>query len=61
MKLLSEYTNATFQYDSKEERDSHVEKMESEGWECSGQIKETVSFQSNEWYWCGKFTRYTKV
>lgn len=59
MKLLSEYTNATFQYGSKEERDSHVTKMESEGWECSGQIKETLSLHNGDWYWCGKFIKRT--
>ncbi|MGG1650478.1 hypothetical protein ABHN03_16860 [Paenibacillus sp. NRS-1775] len=59
MKKVVEYTNVTYHYDSREERDSHVAQMESEGWECSGQIKETVSFQSNEWYWCGKFTKRT--
>lgn len=59
MKKVSEYTNVTYHYDSREERDQHVELMESEGWECSGQIKESFSLHSNESVWCGKFTKIT--
>lgn len=58
MKKVLEYTNITYHYDSKEERDEHVKVMESEGWECSGQIRETTSIHSKEYVWCGKFTRY---
>ncbi|MDY8021203.1 hypothetical protein [Paenibacillus polymyxa] len=58
MKKVMEYTNVTYHYDSREERDEHVKQMEQEGWECSGQIKETLSIHSNEYVWCGKFTKY---
>ncbi|MBP1308828.1 hypothetical protein JOD82_001848 [Paenibacillus sp. 1182] len=60
MKKVVEYTNVTYHYDSREERDEHVEYMESDGWECSGQIKETLSLHDNEFVWCGKFTKYTQ-
>lgn len=57
MRKVSEYINATYYYDSIEERGEHVKQMELDGWTCSGQIKETISFYSDEWYWCGKFTK----
>ncbi|WP_405169332.1 hypothetical protein [Paenibacillus sp. FSL H3-0286] len=58
MKKIIEYTNVTYHYDSREERDMHVKLMEAEGWECSGQIRETQSLNSSVSVWCGKFTRY---
>ncbi|MGV2887126.1 hypothetical protein [Paenibacillus taichungensis] len=60
MKKVMEYTNATYHYDSREERDDHVARMESEGWECSGQIKETLSMHSGDYIYCGKFVKYAK-
>lgn len=59
MRKVSEYSNVTYYYDSREERNEHVLLMESDGWECSGQIKETISLHNDEWYWCGKFTKIT--
>jgi len=58
VKKIIEYTNVTYHYDTREERDKHVVEMESEGWECSGQIRETPSLHSSESVWCGKFTKY---
>ncbi|GAB6989393.1 hypothetical protein JCM16418A_14430 [Paenibacillus pini] len=57
MRKISEYTNVTYHYSSKEERDDHVKLMESEGWECSGQVKERFSIYQDS-VWCGKFTKY---
>ncbi|UNK20442.1 hypothetical protein MNQ98_10695 [Paenibacillus sp. N3/727] len=48
MKKVLEYTNVTYHYDTREERDEHAKLMESLGWECSGQIRETASLHSNE-------------
>lgn len=59
MKKVLEYTSVTYHYDTREERDRHVEEMEADGWECSGQIRETLSFHSDEYVWCGKFTKRT--
>lgn len=59
LKKVLEYTNVTYYYDSREERDEHVIEMEAEGWECNGQIRESPSLHSNESFWCGKFTKRT--
>lgn len=61
MKKVLEYTHVTYHYDSREERDNHVAAMEADGWECSGQIKETVSLHSGEYVYCGKFVKYTSI
>lgn len=59
MKKVVEYTNVTYYYDNREERDEHVKQMESDGWECSGQIKETFSLtKENDWTYVGKFTKF---
>lgn len=57
MKKVSEYINITYHYDSREERDEHVKQMESEGWECSGQVREYLSLHSDDFAWCGKFIK----
>lgn len=60
MKKVYECINVMYYYESREERDEHVKLMESEGWECSGQIKETLSFYSNKWTYVGKFSKYVE-
>ena len=57
MKKRSEWIHVDYVYDSREERDEHVKWMESEGFECSGQIKETQSLYSSEFVWIGKFSK----
>ena len=58
MKKVLEFINVTYHYDSREERDEHVALMESEGWECSGQIRESLSIHSrSDSVWCGKFSK----
>ncbi|WP_145413339.1 hypothetical protein [Paenibacillus xylanexedens] len=59
MKKVLEYTHVTYHYESREQRDEHVSQMEVEGWEGSGQIKETVSLHSGEYVYCGKFVKYS--
>lgn len=39
MKMMSHMEVAKFKYDSEEERQVHLEKMESQGWECTGRRK----------------------
>lgn len=57
MKKVIEQIIVTYHYDSREERDGHVALMESEGWECSGQIRETFSLHSDDFAWVGKFSK----
>jgi hypothetical protein len=42
MKLLRSSQSKTFTYDNAEERLTHIEKMEQEGWTCSGKVKEFI-------------------
>ncbi|MCP1185063.1 hypothetical protein [Paenibacillus sp. 1781tsa1] len=58
MKKVLEYIHVTYHYESREEREDHVLQMESEGWECNGQIKETASLHTGEYVYCGKFVKY---
>lgn len=47
-----------FFYDSREERDNHVQQMESNGWECSGQIKYMPLLgEERDWKWYAKFSK----
>jgi hypothetical protein len=55
---VMEVINVTYFYDTEDERNTHVKQMKSEGWECSGQIKETP-IGHNESYWCGKYSKRT--
>ncbi len=57
MEMMSHMEVAKFKYDSEEERQAHVAKMESQGWECTGRRKQSDSFES-EAYWYGEFYKY---
>jgi hypothetical protein len=57
MKKRSEQTYVEYTYDTADERAAHVETMESAGWECSGQVKETKSVYSKDFVWIGKFSK----
>jgi hypothetical protein len=50
-------------YDTEEEREEHVAKMEKDAWECSGQVRRNLSKSFNkpsEWRWYGKFFKYSE-
>lgn len=57
MKMMSHMEVAKFKYDSEEERRAHVSQMESQGWKCTGRLKQSDSFES-EAYWYGEFYKY---
>ena len=55
-KIVEEY-----RYDSKEERDSHVEEMIKKGFEVSDQIRrsdDSLLKDNREYYWFGHFWKY---
>lgn len=64
MKKLKDLTTIEYKYDSKEERDKHVEQMELIGFECDGQAKQTddclMSNRNPEYYWFARYFRYEK-
>lgn len=58
MEQLSEALICEYKYESKEERENHVKEMESQGFECSGQIKksdDSLTKEEREYYWYAKF------
>ena len=57
MKAISKQRIEKYKYDSENERKQHVEKMESEGWECTGRVKQSDSY-GGEYYWYGEFYKY---
>lgn len=45
-----------YKYDSEEEREQHVKWMESQGFECSGQIRksdDSLLDENRKYYWFG--------
>lgn len=61
MEKISEYVTIEYKYDSKEEREKHVKDMESQGYDCSGQVRKTdgSTWTGNaETYWYAKFGKY---
>lgn len=60
MEKVSELKILEFRYDSKEEREQHVGWMESQGFECNGQVKKSNGSLWNkkrESYWYGHFSK----
>lgn len=58
MEKLSETKIIEYKYKTEDERGQHVEQMESQGFECSGQVRRSDdSLMSNdrEYYWYAKF------
>ncbi|MBN6887274.1 hypothetical protein ACUXCC_002290 [Cytobacillus horneckiae] len=56
MEKISEMTIIEYKYDSEEEREQHVKWMESQGFECSGQIRksdDSLLDESRKYYWFG--------
>lgn len=54
MEQLVKMTIYKFKYDSKEEREQHVKYMEHLGYECTGQMKNSDTLDSEK-YWYGEF------
>lgn len=59
MMKVSQYEEVEFTYGTREERDSHVQEMELQGWDCGSKVKrlkEGVSIwdggnkDNHEWY-----------
>lgn len=65
MKQVNGYEVQEFVYESREERDTHVEKMEKENWMESGQVrrlKEGVNVSTatkDDYDWYASFQRWT--
>jgi hypothetical protein len=60
MQQISKITILEYKYDSEEEREEHVKYMESQGYECSGQIRKSDGSLMNKdraWYWYGQFSK----
>lgn len=60
MKKLLEMVIHEYRYGSKEERSSHVEYMESQGYECTGQVKRSdddLMKREREYYWFARFQK----
>ena len=61
MKHLSTVIAKEYEYDSEEERTNHVLEMESQEWECTGQVKKTddsLGEANPKYYWYAKFYKY---
>lgn len=61
MKMLQEMVIREYKYESEEERNLHVSYMESQGYECSGQIKKSdddIMKKDREYYFYGRFQKY---
>ena len=60
MEKISETRAYEYKYDSEEEREQHVKWMESQGFECSGQVKRSDGSlwdKDREYYWYGSFQK----
>lgn len=57
MQVISKQRIEKYKYDSENERKQHVKKMESEGWECTGRVKQSDSYDG-EYYWYGEFYKH---
>jgi hypothetical protein len=60
MQKLSEVRILEYKYDSEEEREQHVKWMESQGFECSGQVRksdDSLLDENRKFYWYGKFAK----
>ncbi len=58
MQQLSTITICEYKYDSEEERENHVKDMESQGFECSGQVRksdDSLMLKERNYYWYAKF------
>jgi hypothetical protein len=52
-----------YKYDSEEERNQHVKWMESQGFECSGKVRNTddsIWEKNPNYYWYGEFIKHYK-
>lgn len=61
MKKLSKCIIEEYMYSSEDERTVHVECMERQGYECTGQLRRTdepLSSKNAEYYWYAKFIKY---
>lgn len=60
MEKLLEIRTLEYKYDSEEEREQHVKWMESQGYECSGQVvksDDSLLSENREYYWYGCFSK----
>lgn len=57
METISKQRIEKYKYETKDERERHVQEMESNGWECTGRVKQSDSFDG-EYYWFGEFYKY---
>lgn len=60
MEQLSKTVICEYKYDSEGEREQHIKYMESQGFECSGQIRRSDDSLMNEernYYWYAKFCK----
>jgi hypothetical protein len=63
MKKFKETRIVEYIYDNEEEREQHVKYMESQGWECSGQVQHSFGSiwdDDKKWFWYGKFYKTFK-
>lgn len=60
MKQLSEIVIYEYKYDSEVERIQHVQYMEAQGFECTGQVRKSddlLTDKNQNWYWYAKFIK----
>lgn len=60
MKKLLKMVIYEYKYDTEEERNSHVAYMESQGYECTGQVKRSdddLMKKEREYYWFARFQK----
>jgi len=62
MKKLSQTEILRYTYESEQEREEHIKRMESKGYECTGQKK--ISFDSllsdnRNYHWYGEFIKHS--
>lgn len=58
MEQISKTIIVEYKYDTEEERKRHVEHMESQGYEWSGQVQKSddhIMAKERNYYWYGKF------
>ncbi len=60
MEKISDIQILEFKYESREERGKHVKLMESNGYECSGQVERSndpIMSNNRNYYWYAKFSK----
>lgn len=55
--LISGVSIEKYKYDTREERDEHVADMEADGWECTGTVMQSDTFDSAPYFY-GEFYKY---